>query len=134
MSEILKVLNRKSVELKSEVVELGLIDDFNSYLDSVKNMDKVLQKTLSSADKVWREWNLIEDKKADAFASLSNNTEDAESMVKEIEKRFLKVASAAKELGVDPKSVKGINEALKIVENMEDNIRQSNQILPDLKK
>jgi uncharacterized protein with GYD domain len=76
----------------------------------------------------------IEDEASDAYASLSNNTEDAESMVKELTKRFEKVVKAAKDLGVNPNDIKQLSEAVKVVENMEDNINQANQILPDLKK
>jgi ABC-type transporter Mla subunit MlaD len=123
----------KKVELSAEKVELNMIGDFKSYLDAVENMDKVLQKTLSDADKTWRKLQTINQEAADAYAKLSNNTSDAESMVKEIEKKFQVVVKAAKSLGIDPNQIPELKKAVKIVENMEDNINQSNQILPDLK-
>ena len=136
MSAILKALqNRKiEVELKSEVIEFGLIDDFNNKLSGLKNMQKALSKSYSKGNKVWAEAIRIEQDKADAYNELSQDTSDSTDVINELTREFDKVVKAAKELGIDPKSIKGLNESIKIVESMEDDINQANQILPDLKK
>ena len=121
------------VELSSEEVELGLIDDFNKKADGLKNMDKYLTKVYSKAYKVWAEAIELEQDKKDSHSDLKDAVEDSETIIKELTKEFEKVVKAAKELGVNPKEIKGLSESIKVVENMEDNINQAKQILPDLK-
>ena len=136
IDEITRHLNSKSdkVELKAEKIELGLIDDFNKKLDGLKNMDKYLTKVYSSAYKVWADIIDLERRKSDSYNDLSDAVEDSESVIKEVSNEFEKVVKAAKELGINPTEIKGLTESVKLVENMEDNLNQSKQILPDLKK
>jgi mevalonate kinase len=84
MSEILKVLNRKSVELKSEVVEFNLIKDLRSGLD----------KALTKFDS--------EHNKAKEAAYRISDTGD---LFKKLEKEASNAQNMAKELGVDSKDI-----------------------------
>jgi ABC-type transporter Mla subunit MlaD len=128
-----KISKEENVELKAEKVELGSIDDLEKFTTALKNMDKVMQKTLSDSDKVWRKMQTIEQEATDAYAKLSNNTEDSEDMIKRATELFEQVVKDAKKLGVNPNDLPIMKTVIKIIENMEDNVNQANQILPDLK-
>jgi len=87
MSEILKVLNRKSVELKSEVVELGAIQD----------LEKAFRKEFANS------------KSADGeIAKAINVSERARNMMDNIFKGASEIEARGNELGVDIKEIDNI--------------------------
>ena len=91
MSEILKVLNKKIVELKSEVVELGLTDDISS---DVRANGAGRDKARPLIRK--------------AFSDIAKAIEILERIPKRtdrIEKNSKKLASQIKELGLNPKDL-----------------------------
>ena len=51
-----------------------------------------------------------------------------------LEKIVNDLAASAKELGIDPKSIKGTNEIVKVVANLEDTINTLNKFKSDIKK
>lgn len=85
MSEILKVLNRKSVELKSEVVELNLLNDARKlateYFSTTDNINSRMKDISTKANFV-----------IGAVEGLEKTNSKRESAIKDIEKM-------AKELG-----------------------------------
>lgn len=92
MSEILKVLN-KSVELKSEKVELGLVDDYK----------KQAAKGFGAYRRTLKE---VESLNSQISKVLADSTE-AKNMLSGTIQGYQKIENASKELGVDvPKDVK----------------------------
>tara|TARA_R110000868_G_scaffold104297_7_gene287293 strand:- start:903 stop:1241 length:339 start_codon:yes stop_codon:yes gene_type:complete len=97
MSEILKVLNKK-VELKSEVVEFGKIDELKKY---EKELDSGRDKLMQYA--------------TDAREAIAKGVKDMTRLdaVNKVAKLLLgDVEKAAKDLGVDVKELKGLKGAI----------------------
>ncbi len=111
MSEILKVLNKK-VELKSEVVELGLIDDFDKLFNAINNKDEKIGISLISAlgkaenayKKAIEEWSNVakvggkstiaaKELGVDLPATFTNKIESAEAAIKDTQKILSKISS-----------------------------------------
>jgi len=86
MSEILKVLNRKNVELKSEKVEFSLLEDIDREMEELKLMTGSVNDTVK----------IVESAKADA-AKFVSKTDKIES---NLSKMLNKYEAAAKELGL----------------------------------
>ena len=86
MSEILKVLNRKSVELKSEVVEFSLIEDIKKEYNS-------LSKSIANGNK--RASTLKAEK-----AALQGDAAEVVDNIGKSEDVYNKIVLAAKELGI----------------------------------
>ena len=62
MSEILKVLNRKSVELKSEKVELGIVQDLEAKVKDMIPTYNELEKTSEQRQDIGIEYSKLKDK------------------------------------------------------------------------
>ena len=86
MSEILKVLNRK-VELKSEVVELGLSQD-------VKSLSKIVSKEWDAGRKIEEKLSALA---SDAITSFKQSRVKANELITKYEK----MESQAKDLGIE---------------------------------
>jgi len=112
MSAILKALqNRKvEVELKSEVVELGVADDISKKLGDMKSLlasMQTLEKESLAAIKIASEAEAKKDKVLKANGAKGAKgvaaAEKAQSILDKAEK-------AANDLGVNPTSIKGYSE------------------------
>ena len=114
MSAILKALqNRKvEVELKSEKVELGIVQDFDKLFDSVNDKDtniglsliKALSKAEADYKKIINEWSEVAKSggKGEVLAkelgvelpkTFKNKIDSAESSIKEVQKYIGKISS-----------------------------------------
>ena len=110
MSEILKVLNRKPVELKSEVVELGLVQDIkktdskidndsnkiSSFIKDMASGRKKIESLLNEVDNVKSMLNKWES----LFGELKNSKDKANSLLS-------KGTTQASELGIDFTKIDG---------------------------
>ena len=113
MSAILKALqNRKvEVELKSEVVELGIADDLEA---AVKNLNGTLdtgEKVVDASIKANAAIKKVEQdvKFYNKYARITY--EDINSGIKYVESLKAKAEKAAKELGVNVEDIKGYKKA-----------------------
>ena len=98
MSAILKALqNRKSVELKSEVVEFSLIDD--------------LKKLASISDDELKNFETFKGELEKVKRAALVNKKQATVTQKTIAKELDSFSSKAKELGINPREVKEYKEA-----------------------
>ena len=61
-------------------------------------------------------------KMEDTYKTAELDVADMKDLVKRIEKTTIKLIASAKELGIDPKSIEGVSEVVKIVESLEDDI------------
>lgn len=114
MSEILKVLNKQNVELKSEVVELGIVDDFA--LDAEANTAMVKRTIGEMLD--------LKKKKEKLVSSVNI----AEKLISETEKKLVEIEKQIKFLGVEkPAKVK------KAEKELQDNKKVIAKLLKDTK-
>ena len=117
MSEILKVLNRKSVELKSEVVELGLVENIQKASDSSRKLTESLRdsnKSMNNADvakkELEKEFAKVQktlEKEQDKFFKLESRVDPMLTKMKDL---LDKTKRAANELGVKPSNIDGFKE------------------------
>lgn len=119
LQRIFDRLPKEKVEL--EKVELGLMDDLSKFLTSLSKANKQvssnktkLSKNLTSIE------NLIVDLKVNYNTAEENKKALAVGMASAI-KLGDKIAIAAKDLGVKPSSIKGVNELISLVEEAEGN-------------
>lgn len=99
MSEILKVLNRKNVELKSEVVELGLLDDIKSEANEAKERVAIVKEDTKAIEKF-----------ASIYKGIKAEASSNEKVYKSLFDTVEKFKKAATDLGVKPPKEVGIAE------------------------
>ena len=119
MTNYQRVLNRltknKEVELKSEKVELASIDDLKKYSGFLKSFKSEGDKVINKANKLLSELKQTQ-------SELFKLSDVAESFVNDIIKDMNKFESAAKELGINPNTVKeytAANESFKSFAKLE---------------
>jgi len=119
LQRIFDRLPKEKVEL--EKVELGLMDDLSKFLTSLSKANKQVSsnKTKLSKNLLSIE-NLIVDLKVNYNTAEENKKALAVGMASAT-KLGDKIAIAAKDLGVKPSEVKGVNELISLVEEAEGN-------------
>lgn len=124
MKTIERVFNYlNKVELKSEKIELALVDD-------LKKRNQELLKNLKTSDGLWRDYQDYLTNADKPFSKMINSYDDLGASIQfadGVAKRFIK---AAKELGVDVKSnkdyqnilanTKTANEVMKTIASFKD--------------
>lgn len=109
---IIEFLNSKKVELSSEKIELGSVQDLESKVRAMVPEYQELEKTSDQRIEVGIEYSKLKDKEKKLAASL-------ESDAKSIEKDLEKVKKQAKDLGVDidtnfvEQNLKGLKQGIK---------------------
>jgi|TARA_R110000796_G_scaffold1040_4_gene3936 predicted nucleic acid-binding Zn-ribbon protein len=119
LKKIFDRLPKEKVEL--EKVELGLIDDVSKFTNALSKANKQIEsnKTKLSKNLLSIE-NLIVDLKVN-YNTAEQNKKAINFGIKNAEELGKKIAVAAKELGVKPSEVKGVEELISLVENVEGN-------------
>jgi len=136
MKDILKMVygDQKEVKLESQKIELGLVDDVKNIANRLKILDGVLSKNGQEVQNLLGDFTVLQSKLKDKFIQVEMDAEDAESDIKEAVKIIDKVVATAKELGIDPKSVKGTGEIVKYTENLEYVIKRVKDFDSEVKK
>ncbi len=106
----------------TEKVELGLVDDFKKLFTEAKGMDKVFAKRIATLRNEYLDARGLAMKMEDTYKTAELDVADMKDLVGRIEKTTIKLIASAKELGIDPKSIDGVSEVVKIVESLEDDI------------
>jgi len=132
MEHILKKVY--GVELASQKIELGLIDDVKNIANRLKILDNVLSKNGQEVQNLLGDFTVLQSKIKDRFIQVEMDAEDAESDIKEAVKIIDKVSATAKELGIDPKSIKGTDEIVKNTESLEYIIKRVKDFDSEVKK
>ena len=120
--QILRALNKlireNKTELKAEKVELGDVDDLKKLVDKSKQMIKDIsgfEKKIQSEQKTLR-------KAVDNYNSISKNLDSMEKEKSPLYSKMVKlmdnIKKASKELGINANSIDGMQEAIKIQEEM----------------
>ena len=119
---------------KVEKVELALIDDLAKILDGLKSFDKVIaregQKAFNAYSEIQAQGNKLDEAYTEAFSFIDEANDEINKSVKLVEA----IAKQAKELGVNPKDIKGTTEVVKVVANLEDTINTLDKYESDFKK
>lgn len=101
MEKILKMVygNQKQVNLESQVVELGLIDDLSGVSKAVTNFTQNIDIDIKELKEVRN--------------SLNVDYKDLSSELSKLEDTISKVQKLSKELGFNVSEIKGYNESIK---------------------
>ena len=119
LQRIFDRLPKEKVEL--EKVELGLMDDLSKFLTSLSKANKQVSSNSTKLSKnLLSIENLIVDLKVNYNTAEENKKALAVGMASAT-KLGDKIAIAAKDLGVKPSEVKGVNELISLVEEAEGN-------------
>ena len=115
-------------------VELGLVDDVSKFINALSKANKQiasnktkLSKNLTNIEK------LIDDLKVN-YNTAEENKKAINVGIKNAEQLGKKIVVAAKELGVKPSEVKGVNELVQLVEDAEGNQETIDSFLNMAKK
>ena len=100
MSEILKVLNRKSVELKSEKVEFTLVSEMENVNNGAEDVNAYSNNLKSRFDKFNKE-------KTDLSKEVNASIKDANKIFERGGKALSSAQSSGKELGINVNDIKG---------------------------
>ena len=119
---------------KVERVELGLVDDLAKILDGLKSFDKIIaregQKAFNAYSEIQAQGNKLDEAYTEAFSFIDEANDEINKSVKLVEV----IAKQARELGVNPKDIKGTTEVVKVVANLEDTINTLDKYESDFKK
>jgi DNA repair ATPase RecN len=114
----LKEYNLAKTELAMQKIELGDVDDLKKLVDKSKQMIKDIsgfEKKIQSEQKTLR-------KAVDNYNSISKNLDSMEKEKSPLYSKMVKlmdnIKKASKELGINANSIDGMQEAIKIQEEM----------------
>ena len=118
LSALNKLVKENKTELKTEKVELGDIDDLKKLVDKSKKILKevtTLEKKIQSEQKTLR-------KAVDTYNKFAKNLDEFEKEKSPLQSKVRKlidgIRKASKELGINANSIDGMQEAIKIQEEM----------------
>ena len=120
MSEILKVLNRKSVELKSEVVEFNAVKDLEESVRKVNDLKKETSKMDSKSNTTQKEFISARKGLEELEKLYLQSRKDGDTLNASLNKNFNSLSKAAKELGVDITSLPSYKDYLKAKDNLKE--------------
>jgi hypothetical protein len=104
--EALSELIKEKTELKTEKVELGLVDNLKKYSQG-------LSKYKNEGDGLLKRGNRLLSELKETQAAIYKWSDVGESIANDMSSELVKVEKAAKELGVDPNSIKELVKANK---------------------
>ena len=122
------------VELASERVELGLVEDLAKLLTRMRAIDGALMKSTQKAVNALGDFIKVKNKLKDGYVQASMDAEDAQEDIKLAVSLIEKIAKQAKDLGLNPNDVKGTQDVVKITANLEDTIAILERNESDIKK
>lgn len=126
---------QESTELSEEVkVELSLIDEVQRISDTTVQLDNRFSNVYSEFYKQWQKTIALGRDLEESYREMNEYLEFYDEVERDVTRISEKVGQQARELGIDPMSIKGIKEMVKAYENMEDNAIQAKQRLGDVKR
>lgn len=128
------VILKKVVELSSTKVELAIVDD-------IKNLNSDGERIISLQEDSWKWGERAEAEYKEAMKTVSDAEgiargaqRQAASLLQSYQKVLNKAEIAAKELGVNPKSINGYSEALKFNSELLENQNRTSGYQEAMKK
>ena len=107
----------KKTELASQKVELSLVDDLASqkskaqdFIKSINSGIKEVKALDEKAFKLEKEARAAEDKSIKRYEKLLNESKKADKLRSQMDKLFQKIDKSVKELGLNPKDIKGYSD------------------------
>jgi len=129
-----KIVEINKQELSSEKVELGAVQDFNKVADRLTSGSKNLNKAAQEFVNDLSDFGKLRNKLDDSFGRAETFSDQIEDDVKLIQKLAEDVATAAKELGIQPKDAGIDMNVVKIIDDIEDTINTVRKNSTDAKK
>tara|TARA_R110000787_G_scaffold30258_3_gene81340 strand:- start:2491 stop:2916 length:426 start_codon:yes stop_codon:yes gene_type:complete len=123
---------KEKVEL--EKVELGLMDDLSKFLTALTKANKQVDSNTSKLSKNLRDIETIKDELRINYNTAEENKKALAVGMASANKLGEKIAIAAKDLGVKPSSIKGVNELISLVEEAEGNEEMTDTFINMAKK
>ena len=108
-----KLAEVEKVELSAQKVELGIMQDLNKSINTHKQKRKSLD---DSSDRWYGDLFKVRDK----FSKVEVDYKDFKSSLSDLEKFIKELENMAKELGVQPNSFDGYNEAKGLINTSDD--------------
>ena len=130
MSEILKVLNRKSVELKSEVVELGATQDLEQAIKKLDNIRDGAKGGAMDAKRVSDQLKPLLKEKNEHLEAVKGSKTFIAKAESDIKKAFNTLSKQASELGISPTKLP----VYKIYEGRTSLLKEMEKFNTDIKK
>lgn len=133
-----KIINKLSqedkTELKTEKVELGIVQDFNKIASRLKSGNSTLNKAAQNFVDDLSNFGKLRNKLDSSFGRAETFANQIEDDLKEIQDKADEIAVKAKELGVAPKDL-GIDISIvKNIDDIEDTIKSIRRNSSDAKK
>jgi len=100
---------------KVERVELGLVDDLNISINSLKSNDAIIKEVYANMRKIESQMSSLLPKAAKSGKVANEVLKSTLKKIELAEKKVAQVIKAAKELGVNPNEIKEIKEVEKFI-------------------
>jgi septal ring factor EnvC (AmiA/AmiB activator) len=114
IERIFETLSKEKVELKSEKIELGLVDDLKKLNTEAEKISKSVNKDSNDLSKLFQELRDLSDR----FNKINNRRSDdikkGKSTFKELNSLLDETQKQAKELGVAPRDIPNFSKSSKI--------------------
>ena len=130
----MKTVLEKVVELSSQKVELAVVDDIKDLNSDGKRIISLQEDSWKWGEKAEAEYKEAMKGVSDAEGIARGAQRQAASLLQSYQKVLNKAEIAAKELGVNPKSINGYSEALKISSELLENQNRTSGYQEAMKK
>ena len=107
----------EKTELASQKIELGLVEDLgkqkdnaSSFIKSINSGVKEVKALDEKAFKLEKEARAAEEKSIKRYEKLLTESKKADKLRGQMDKTFQKIEKASKDLGLNPKDVKGYSD------------------------
>jgi len=110
LSKVYSKLNKKT-ELATHKVDLGIVDDLKKLSNQASKLEKELRENSKEGFEIRKQEKEIEKSKTSLRKILSNEIKKGDSIYKKLDSLIQKAFKTSKELGVNPKEIKGFSEA-----------------------
>lgn len=135
MNNILKkIAKAEKVELAKHEVELALVDDLNEIISEAKRVISLQDDGLKWYNKAIEAHKQFLIQLTDSIGIIQSSEKYIPKLPEQIQNITGKLGNQAKELGLDPKQIKGYVDALKLYGELTSNSGRSKDFLQELQK
>ena len=122
------------VELATQKVELGLVDDLKELVTDAKRIISLQEDGFKWGERAEKEFKEVKKVVSDAEGITRGAIRQAANLKKDSDKIFNKIEVSAKDLGINPNSIKEYDTAIKLINEMFNNQNPLNGYNDMLKK
>ena len=134
LSALNKLIKESKTELKTEKVELALVDDLKDMIIDAKRIISLQKDGFDWGERAEKQFKEVKKLVSNAEGISRGAIRQASVLKKDSDKILNKTEVQAKELGVSLKDIKGFSEANKLINEMSGNQKELNVVNKMLKK